>query len=247
MNSRVCGSCDDPMAERANAVPLNRPNCREVLERGGCPSSVAELRRVERGTGLTPLWKGRGGSKRKRCVPSPLTHRTPRRWRAGRGWLSPRFIAPSLHYSITPHFSPHKIPCNLCRRFPLYGVEAGSLPANAAQRNEANMDKNYKYGWLVLTLCQAVLLSGCTSALWEKERFARCHWPANPPNLRLFYSERAKDVLAEYDEVSKEPPRFGTGPFGLSPMPAQSLLTASPGLSPSRVPKTLWWFRSGTI
>src|ERR1035437_6460286 len=63
--------------------------------------------------------------------------------------------------------------------------------------------KSYKHGWLILTVCQAVVLSGCTSALWEKERFARCHWPANPPNLRLFYSEPARDVLAEYDEASE--------------------------------------------
>ena len=56
-------------------LPRNRPNCREVLECGGW-----------RGTGLTPLWQARGGPKRKRCVPSPLTHRTPKRWRAGRGW-----------------------------------------------------------------------------------------------------------------------------------------------------------------
>ena len=63
--------------------------------------------------------------------------------------------------------------------------------------------KNCKYAWLILTLCQAVLLSGCTSALWEKERFSRCHWPANPSNLRLFYSEPARDVLAEYDEASE--------------------------------------------
>jgi len=66
-----------------------------------------------------------------------------------------------------------------------------------------NTMKTYKYGWLALIVCQAVLLSGCTSALWEKERFARYHWPANPPNLRLFYSEPARDVLAEYDEVSE--------------------------------------------
>ena len=63
--------------------------------------------------------------------------------------------------------------------------------------------KNTKYSWFILTLCQAVLLSGCTSALWEKERFARYHWPANPPNLRLYYSEPARDVLAEYDEASE--------------------------------------------
>ncbi len=58
-----------------------------------------------------------------------------------------------------------------------------------------------QYRWLVLALCQTVLLSGCTGALWERERFARCHWPADPPNLRLSYSERARDVLAEYDEA----------------------------------------------
>ena len=63
--------------------------------------------------------------------------------------------------------------------------------------------RTHKYCWLLLTLCQAVLLSGCTSALWDKGQFARCHWPANPPNLRLFYSEPAKDVLAEYDEDSE--------------------------------------------
>ena len=61
--------------------------------------------------------------------------------------------------------------------------------------------KNYKHAWLILTVCQAVLLSGCTSALWEKERFARRHWPADPPNLRLFYSESARDILVEYNEA----------------------------------------------
>jgi hypothetical protein len=63
--------------------------------------------------------------------------------------------------------------------------------------------KAYKGSLLILVVCQAILLSGCTSALWEKERFARYHWPANPPNLRLFYSEPVRDVLAEYDEVSE--------------------------------------------
>jgi len=70
----------------AISLPINRPNCRKVSECGGCPSSVAPvrrgttarggLRRVERGTGLTPLWKGAGGPKRKRCV--PLTPHPPR-------------------------------------------------------------------------------------------------------------------------------------------------------------------------
>jgi hypothetical protein len=96
-------------------------------------------------------------------------------------------------------------------------VEAGSLPAKAAQRKEANMHNNYKYRLLLLTLCQAVLLSGCTSALWEKERFARCHWPANPPNFRLFYSEPARDLLAEYDEVSEGTPTVQRRAYWLEP------------------------------
>jgi len=46
--------------------------------------------------------------------------------------------APLIRYSI-----PQQIPCNLSRRFPLYGVKAGGLPAKAAQRKEANVDKNH--------------------------------------------------------------------------------------------------------
>jgi hypothetical protein len=77
--------------------------------------------------------------------------------------------------------------------------------------------ETYKCRLLILTLCQAVLLSGCTSALWEKERFARCHWPANPPNLRLFYSEPAWDLLAEYDEVSEGTPTVQCRAYWLEP------------------------------
>jgi hypothetical protein len=56
---------------------------------------------------------------------------------------------------------------------------------------------------LILITCQALLVSGCTGMLWEKERFARCHWAASPPGLRLHYSESAQDVLAEYDEQAQ--------------------------------------------
>jgi hypothetical protein len=38
--------------------------------------------------------------------------------------------------------NPFDIPCNLSRRFPLYGVEAGGLPAKAAQRKELNVNKD---------------------------------------------------------------------------------------------------------
>jgi hypothetical protein len=46
---------------------------------------------------------------------------------------------PLLHYSI-----PQEISCNLSRRFPLYGVEAGGLPAKAAQWKEVNADNDLK-------------------------------------------------------------------------------------------------------
>lgn len=64
--------------------------------------------------------------------------------------------------------------------------------------------KSRKCALLILTVCQVIFLSGCTGVLWEKERFAHCHWPANPPGLRLSYSESTRDVLAEYDEMSED-------------------------------------------
>jgi hypothetical protein len=60
--------------------------------------------------------------------------------------------------------------------------------------------KTHGYVLTIVLACQGAFLSGCTTALWEKERFARCHWPANPPNLQLFYSQSARDVLVAYDE-----------------------------------------------
>lgn len=54
--------------------------------------------------------------------------------------------------------------------------------------------------WLSLLLALAMLLSGCTAALWERDRFARYHQPATPPNLQLFHSVEADDVLVLYDE-----------------------------------------------
>ena len=40
---------------------------------------------------------------------------------------------PPLHYSIL-----REIPCNLARRFPLYGVEADGLPLRVARREKEN-------------------------------------------------------------------------------------------------------------
>jgi len=51
----------------------------------------------------------------------------------------------------------------------------------------------------------ALLPGGCaTKALWEEVRFARFHEPASPATLRLAYSNRAQDVLVEYDESCEE-------------------------------------------
>jgi hypothetical protein len=55
--------------------------------------------------------------------------------------------------------------------------------------------------WLfVLLVAQTVLFSGCTTALWDKETFARHYRPADPINLHLFYSMERKDILVQYDE-----------------------------------------------
>ena len=75
--------------------------------------------------------------------------------KSGQGDFFPRFrllsAAPllhPLHYSITaPPLHFFTIPCNLSSHFPLYGVEAGGLPAKAMQRKKLNVDKDRKL-WL---------------------------------------------------------------------------------------------------
>jgi hypothetical protein len=57
-------------------------------------------------------------------------------------------------------------------------------------------------GWRVCVLlaAQVVFVSGCTSALWDKETFAHHYRPSDPVNLHLFYSKERRDVLVQYDE-----------------------------------------------
>jgi hypothetical protein len=54
-------------------------------------------------------------------------------------------ITPPLHHpsalALQRPRPPSKIPCNLWLRFPLYGVEAGSLPAKLAQRKADGADE----------------------------------------------------------------------------------------------------------
>src|ERR1017187_10064345 len=47
-------------------------------------------------------------------------------------------------YPSTPLLNFFTIPCNLSRRFPLYGVEAVSLPVKAARRKAASVDNDLK-------------------------------------------------------------------------------------------------------
>lgn len=55
--------------------------------------------------------------------------------------------------------------------------------------------------WLFVSLAtQTVFVSGCTSALWDKDTFAHHYRPANPTNLRLFYSRDRNYILVQYDE-----------------------------------------------
>ena len=52
----------------------------------------------------------------------------------------------------------------------------------------------------MLLASQTIFLNGCTSVLWDPNTFAHSYEPAKPVNLRLFYSDRKRDVLVEYDE-----------------------------------------------
>ena len=60
--------------------------------------------------------------------------------------------------------------------------------------------KKINLWFLSLWVSQAVLITGCTSALWDKNTFAHYYRPASPPNLHLFYSNDHKDILVQYDE-----------------------------------------------
>ncbi len=51
-----------------------------------------------------------------------------------------------------------------------------------------------------LILVLSVLVTGCTTALWDKNTFAHYYRPATPPDLELFYSRQKRDVLVQYRE-----------------------------------------------
>jgi hypothetical protein len=70
---------------------------------------------------------------------------------------------------------------------------------------------------LLLLGAQVFLVSGCTSALWDKETFAHHYQPANPVNLHLFYSEERRDLLVQYDESKDAGARIGPRYYWLEP------------------------------
>jgi hypothetical protein len=64
-----------------------------------------------------------------------------------------------------------------------------------------NLNRAAERAWLPGLLALYIALGcGCTSALWEKDTFARRYQPANPTGLHLFYSEKRQDILVQYTE-----------------------------------------------
>jgi hypothetical protein len=59
---------------------------------------------------------------------------------------------------------------------------------------------------LTLLAVQGLLGSGCTAILWEDDRFAHFYQPAEPPNLKLYYSNRKKDMLVAFDQAKEGDP-----------------------------------------
>ena len=58
-----------------------------------------------------------------------------------------------------------------------------------------------KWPFMLLAI-QTIFVSGCTTALWDRSTFAREYHPADPRNLRLYYSGERKDILVQYDELN---------------------------------------------
>ena len=71
----------------------------------------------------------------------------------------------------------------------------------ARERKRAWLVRIASRSSLALGVVLPIFASGCTSALWDKDTFARCYRPAEPANLHLFYSEKRKDILVVYDEA----------------------------------------------
>src|ERR1035441_2286720 len=128
MIGRIRTGCTCWRRDKKLVIPAKGPSTKRVIRL--CRRSRAAIRR--RGRGLLDRFR--------RTIEDGQQHERNGRDKARAGGLlcsvpsaTSCLSAPPLQYSI-----PHKIPCNLSRRFPLYGVEAGGLPLRAARRKQEN-------------------------------------------------------------------------------------------------------------
>src|SRR5215470_4941782 len=70
---------------------------------------------------------------------------------------------------------------------------------------------------LLLLILQAPLWTGCTAMLWNKSTFSRYYHPADPANLRLYYSDARKDLLVQYDESREREKKVRRRSYWLEP------------------------------
>jgi hypothetical protein len=56
--------------------------------------------------------------------------------------------------------------------------------------------------WCAVLAALVMLYAGCATPLvWQDNQFARFHEPADPANLKLYYSTQIRQVLVEYDDI----------------------------------------------
>jgi hypothetical protein len=79
-----------------------------------------------------------------------------------------------------------------------------------------------------LLLLLSVFASGCTSELWDQKTFAHHYQPADPNNLRLFYSLKRQDILVQYDELKDPENTIRTRSYWLG----QNMLRENPDAEP---------------
>ncbi len=167
-----CGSWLTSADLQSSKLSTNRAQHQQVLECGGW-----------RGMGLTPLSGARRHRKPKRCVPSPLTHRTPRRWRD-----LVKFLVPMRVRSWT-----WKLPTNLA------GDDVRGLKLLLVEKSQSRLTSaatvrgcKAQIIWRILSLICLLLLANHAAA----------SSPANWPQFRWPNSQGVADA-------EKPPVEFG--------------------------------------
>ncbi len=92
------------------------------------------------------------------------------------------------------------------------------LAARCNRQARVGMTCGWNYLLPIMLLVGCVLfLSGCTTALWEHDRFAHYRYPAVPNHLQLGYSAERKDVLVQYKEAREEDDLIRNRTYWLEP------------------------------